>query len=324
LSASTRPFRADALRDLSQRVGTDVTIVIASHNTNAYLERCLAALGDRREVIVVDTGSTDGSQKLVSERFPKVKLLELDDNPGYGRALNAGMALAGGRLLVLMNGDAWPLPGALERLVEAAGSEPEAGIVGPRLLNLDGTLQPSVRGFPTLWRLMTEYLFLRWLAPKSKALNAFYGFGFDHRSRREAEFLVGAVLLVRRQVLDELGGFDERFFMFNEEVDLCYRARSAGWSVLFCPDAEFVHVGGASTSQVWPRMYREQLRSHLRFIAKHHGLQEAERGRRLLAAAMRVRALVFAIVGRSDRRTLSLDAARWLRSGDAQMLLNQQ
>ena len=272
-------------------------------------------------MIVVDTGSTDGSQELVRDRFPHVRLLVLAANPGYGGALNAGIALAAGRQLVLMNADTWPLPHAVEHLVEFAEGEPSAGVVGPRLLDPDRKLQRSVRGFPTLWRLATEYLFLRWLAPRSRALNAFYGSGFDHGSRREADFVTGAVMLVRRQMLDEIGDFDTTFFMFNEEVDLCYRARKAGWSVVFWPGAEFVHVGGASTAAVWPRMYREQLRSHLRFLTKHHGLREAERARKLLATAMRFRALVFGVLGRRERRSLSLDAAAWLRSGDTSALL---
>ena len=300
----------------------DVSLIVVSHNTRDHLERCLSELGKAHEVIVVDTGSTDGTQDLVADRFPHARLLELAANPGYGAALNAGIELAAGRHLVVMNDDTWPLPHAVERLVEFADGEPAAGVVGPRLLNPDRTLQPSVRGFPTLWRLATEYLFLRWLAPRSRALNAFYGSGFDHSSRREADFVVGAVMLLRRQLLDEIGGFDASFFMFNEEVDLCYRARKAGWSVVFWPGAEFVHVGGASTTAVRPRMYyREQLRSHVRFLAKHNGLREAERARRLLAAAMGIRALVFGILGRRERRALSLDAAAWLRSADAAALL---
>jgi N-acetylglucosaminyl-diphospho-decaprenol L-rhamnosyltransferase len=303
-------------------VPADVSIVVAAYNAAEYLERCLVALGDRHEVIVVDAGSTDGSQALVREGFPHVRLLELGINPGYGGALNAGIEVASGELLVLMNADAWPVPGSLERFAAAAESEPGAGILGPRLLNPDGTLQSSVRGFPTPWRLATEYLFLRWLAPRSRALNTFYGAGFDHNSRREAEFLTGAVLLVRGQLLEEIGAFDEDFFMFNEEVDLCYRARQAGWSVVFCPDAEFIHVGGASTSQVWPLMYREQLRSHLRFLAKHQGSRKAERARRFLAAAMEIRAVAFGLVRRPERRTLARDAARWLRSADLDSMLS--
>jgi N-acetylglucosaminyl-diphospho-decaprenol L-rhamnosyltransferase len=303
-------------------VPRDVSVIIASHNTRVHLERCLTAFRDGYELIVVDTGSADGSQELVRERFPHVGLVELDANPGYGGALNEGIAHSSGEYLLLMNADAWPVGLAVERLLEFAETEPRAGVVGPRLLNPDGTLQPSVRGFPTSWRLATEYFFLRWLAPRSRVLNAFYGCRFDHRSRRDAEFLVGAVLLVRRQVVAEIGDFDTSFFMFNEEVDFCYRATSAGWDVIFWPGAEFVHVGGASTTQVWARMYREQLRSHLRFLAKHHGLRQAERARRLLVAAMRLRALVFGVVGRRERRRVSRDAASWLRSGDARSLLD--
>jgi N-acetylglucosaminyl-diphospho-decaprenol L-rhamnosyltransferase len=304
-------------------VSADVSVIVASHNTRGYLERCLRLLGDVHEVIVVDTMSTDGSQELVRAEFPHVRMIELDANLGYGVALNAGIAVASGVYLILMNSDAWPQGAAIERLAAFADSEPRAGVVGPRLLNPDGTLQPSVRGFPTLWRLATEYLFLRWLAPRSRLLNAFYGSGFDHASRRDVEFVVGAVLFVRREALDEFGGFDERFFMYNDEVDLCYRALAAGWKVVFWPGAEFVHVGGASTvrTPVWPRMYREQLRSHVRFLDKHRGLRTAERGRKLIAAAMLVRGFVFGVLARSERRRLSLDAARWLRSEDVRTLL---
>jgi N-acetylglucosaminyl-diphospho-decaprenol L-rhamnosyltransferase len=303
------------------RVPPDVSLIIVSHNTRGHLEHCLSELGTGHEVIVVDTGSTDGSRELVRDCFPHARLLHLAGNPGYGGALNAGIALASGQRLLLLNADTWPLPHAVERLVEFAEREPSAGVVGPRLRNPDGTLQPSVRGFPTLWRLATEYLFLRWLAPRSRALNAFYGSGFDHGSRRKVDFVVGAVMLVRRQMLDEIGGFDASFFMFNEEVDLCYRARKSGWRVVFWPGSEFVHVGGASTAAVGPYMYREQLRSHLRFLAKHHGMREAERARKLLATAMRIRAFAFGILGRRERRALSLDAAAWLQSGDTGALL---
>ena len=303
-------------------VPPDVSLIVVSHNTRGDLEHCLSELGSAHEVIVVDAGSTDGSQELVQDRFPHARLLALAGNPGYGGALNAGIAVGSGRFLIVMNADAWPLPRAVERLVEFAEGDRSAGVVGPRLLNPDRTLQPTVRGFPTLWRLATEYLFLRWLAPRSRALNAFYGGGFDHSSRHEADFVVGAVMLLRREMLDEIGGFDASFFMFNEEVDLCFRARKAGWSVLFWPGAEFVHVGGTATTAVWPTMYyREQLRSHLRFVSKHHGLREAERARKLLATAMRIRAFVFGVLGRRERRALSLDAAAWLQSGDTSALL---
>lgn len=301
----------------------EISIVVASRDTRDLLERCLRALPDDSDVIVVDAHSRDGSPDFVRNAFPHVTLVALEENPGYGAVLNHGLALARGDYSLVMNADAWPLAAAVELLVAFAEREPDVGIIGPRLLNPDGSLQPSVRGFPTPWRLATEYFFLRWLGRRTTLLNAFYAAGFDHRSTRDAEFVVGAAMLIRRRCLDDIGGFDPSFFMFNEEVDLCYRARSAGWRVVFYPDAEFVHVGGSSTSQVWPEMYREQLRSHLRFLAKHRGLRQAERTRRLLVAAMALRSIVFGIVRQPDRRRLSIDAAAWLRSADTESFLRQ-
>src|SRR5205085_4320639 len=116
----------------------------------------------------------------------------------------------------LLNADAWAVDDAVERLAAFGDSHPEAAVVAPRLLNLDGTLQRSVRGFPTLWRLATEYLFLRKLAPRSSALNAFYAGGFEHDTVREAEFVMGAVMLVRREAINVVGPLDADFFLFIE------------------------------------------------------------------------------------------------------------
>jgi hypothetical protein len=231
-----------------------------------------------------------------------------------GGGNNTGMRVAGGRYFLLLNSDAWLVDDALRRLVEFADAHPEAAVVGPRLLNTDGTLQRSVRAFPTPWRLATEYFFLRKLAPRSRLLNSFYGGGFRHDEVREADWLYGACLLVRREATDSVGLFDEDFFLFSEEVDWCYRFHKAGWKVYFFPGADVVHVGGASHGG---RLYTENLRGHLRFFAKHYGLRRAERVRRLLALALRLRALVF----RGERRRHYRDAARWISSGHARSLL---
>ena len=159
-------------------------------------------------------------------------------------------------------------------------------MIGPRLLNPDGTLQRSVRGFPTVWRLATEYFFLRKLAPGSSALNAFYGGGFDHDEVREVEVVMGACMLLRRAAVDEVGYCDEDYFLFSEETDWCFRFREAGWEVVFFPGAECIHVRGASHSG---RLYRENLRGHLLFLTKHRGPKVAERARRLLLASLRLR-----------------------------------
>jgi GT2 family glycosyltransferase len=199
--------------------------------------------------------------------------------------------------------------------VAFADGRPRAAVVGPRLLNPDGTLQRSVRGFPSLWRLATEYFFLRKLAPRTRALNAFYAGGFDHDEEREAEVVMGACMLVRRDAIDEVGLLDEDFFLFSEETDWCYRFRQAGWKVLFFPGAECVHVRGASHGG---RLYRENLLGHLRFLRKHDGARTAERARRLLLAALRLRGVLF----RGERGRGYREAAGWLASGSAAELLD--
>src|SRR6185436_6773000 len=203
------------------------------------------------------------------------------ENKGFGAGSNAGMRIASGDWFLLLNSDAWATEGALERLVAFGETHPEAAVVGPKLRYPDGRLQRSARAFPTLWRLATEYLFLRKLAPRSRLLNAFYEGGFDHDEVREVDWLFGACLLVRRDAADEVGLFDEEFCMFSEETDWCDRFRQAGWRVFFFPGAEAMHVGGASHGG---SMFAENVRGHLRFLAKHRGTREAERARRLLLA----------------------------------------
>jgi hypothetical protein len=293
----------------------EVSVVVVTYNALPWLERCLESVR-AYETIVVDHGSTDGTLELIRRRFPQARLIE-EGNTGLGAGSNTGMRVASGDYFLLLNSDAWAVREAVERLVEFADAHPDAAVIGPKLLNPDGSLQRSVRGFPTLWRLATEYFFLRKLGPGTRALNAFYASRFPHDEVREAEFVMGACLLVRREAADTVGLFDEDFFMFSEETDWCYRFRQAGWKVLFFPGAEFVHVGGATTSQNWGPMYREQLRGHLRFLAKHRGPREAERARQLLLASMRLRSMTFA----GERRRTYREAARWLASARAAELL---
>ena len=290
----------------------DLSVVVVTLNALPYLERCLESVRGY-ETVVVDHGSTDGTVELVRERFPEARLVE-QENRGLAAGWNRGMREARGRWFLILNADAWVVGDAVEGLVEFAEAYPRAGVVGPRLVNPDGTLQRSVRGFPTAWRLATEYFFLRKLAPRARALNAFYAARFDHATVREAEFLMGACMLVRREAADEVGPLDEDFFLFSEETDWHFRFRAAGWQVLFYPGAEVVHVGGAGHGG---RMFVEQVRGHLRFLAKHRGAAEAERARKLLLVSLRVRAAAF----RGERGRTYGEAARWLASGDVPTLL---
>ena len=292
----------------------DVSVVVVTHNALPWIEQCLESVRSA-ETIVVDNGSTDGTVDVVRGLFPDVRILERE-NRGLAAGWNAGLEVAGGRYVLILNADAWLTEGSLRRLVAFADEQPEAAIVGPRLSNPDGSLQRSVRGFPTLWRLATEYFFLRKLAPGTRALNGFYAGGFEHDCVLEAEVVMGACMLARREAIDAVGPLDEDFFLFSEETDWCYRFAQAGWKVLFFPGAECVHVGGASHGG---RLYRENVRGQLRFFAKHRGSRQAEWARRLLRAALLLRGALF----RGERGRMYSDAAAWLGSGRVPELLRR-
>jgi N-acetylglucosaminyl-diphospho-decaprenol L-rhamnosyltransferase len=291
-----------------------VAAVVVTYDALPWIEHCLESLHGV-ETVVVDNGSSDGTVAFVRERFPAVRVVE-SENRGLGAGWNTGIRETSSTYVLLLNADAWLVAGALGRMCDFADSRPRTAVIGPRLLDPDGTLQRSVRGYPTVWRLATEYFFLRKLAPGSSALNAFYGGGFAHDEVREVEVVMGACMLLRRAAVEQVGYCDEDYFLFSEETDWCYRFREAGWEVVFFPGAECVHVRGASHSG---RLYRENLRGHLLFLWKHRGAREAERARRLLLASLRLRALVF----RGERRRAYREGAAWLASGDASALLGR-
>jgi N-acetylglucosaminyl-diphospho-decaprenol L-rhamnosyltransferase len=286
----------------------ELAAVVVTYNGLPHVEHTLESLAGY-QTVVVDHGSTDGTLDLVRERFPAVRIVE-QENRGLAAGWNRGIRETSAPFLLVLNADAWLVDGAAERLAAFADEHERAGFVAPRLLNPDGSLQPSVRAFPTPWRLATEYLFLRKLAPRSRALNAFYGAGFRHDEVREIDFAKAAGFLLRRATFDDVGPFDEEFFLFSEETDWCYRLREAGWKSYFYPGAEIVHVGGASWRAESATLFTEQVRGHLRFLAKHRGRKTTDRARRVLLAGLRLRSLVF----RGERGDVYRNAADWLRS----------
>jgi GT2 family glycosyltransferase len=293
------------------------SIVIVSHNTREDLQRCLGSIASAtREVVVVDSGSSDGSVGFVLSRHPEVRVLALD-NVGFGAAANAGIAATSGQYVLLLNADARPRPGAVMGLTALAARCADAGMIGPLLSSPDGTAQRSVFANPrgpislALWvfapRLVTAAyqafrLLTRTLRRHSRAAML-----SEVQEVVGAEYVQGSAILLRRQAFDAVGGFDERFFMYCEEADMCHRLREAGWSVLFTPAFEFVHVGGASARQRADAMYRELLRAHLLLLAKHRGRGPAERGRRLVVLALRLRGMLH--TGATRRSYASAGAA---------------
>jgi N-acetylglucosaminyl-diphospho-decaprenol L-rhamnosyltransferase len=291
-----------------------VAAVVVTYDALPWVEKCLESLHGV-ETVVVDNGSRDGTVAFIREQFPDARVIE-SENRGLGAGWNIGLRETSSTYALLLNADAWLVEDALERMLDFADTRPRAAVVGPRLSDPDGTLQRSVRGFPTLWRLATEYFFLRKLAPGSSFLNSFYAGGFEHDEVRDVEVVMGACILLRREAVEEVGYCDEDYFLFSEETDWCFRFREAGWQVVFFPGAECVHVRGAAHGG---RLYRENLRGHLLFLSKHRGPKVAERARRLLLASLRIRGLVF----RGDRGRAYRDGAAWLASGDAATLVGR-
>ena len=285
---------------------TDVSVVVVSYNGLPWLERALDSVRGH-ETVLVDHGSSDGTVQFVRDRYPDVAVVE-EENRGLAFGWNTGVERTSGRYVLLLNSDAWLDDGALDALVAFADAQPRAAVVGPRLRYPDGRLQRSVRGFPTLWRIATEFFYIRKLAPHTRALNAFYAGGFDHAEVREAEVVMGAVWLVRREAIEQVGPADDAFFLFSEETDWAYRFRQAGWKVLFFPGAGATHVYAASHQG---RLFVENLRGQLRFLHKHRGAAYAEQARRLMLLALRLRGAVV----RGERGRTYREGARWLASG---------
>jgi N-acetylglucosaminyl-diphospho-decaprenol L-rhamnosyltransferase len=247
-------------------------VAIVNHNTCEYLRGCLDSIEREpaSQVVVVDNASTDGSQEMVETEFPRAVLQANPANPGYGAAANQAIALCGSPYILLLNSDTRLQPGALGALSAYLDSHPRAAIVGPLLLNLNGSVQPSCYSFPTpLHVFLEETTLIRLLAALPVVRQWFARTQAPDRSR-VVGWVLGAVLAVRREAFEAVNGFDEGFFMYAEEVDLCYRLQRTGWETHFTPTAAVFHVGGASTRQRRVAMTVQYYMSLMLFYRRHY------------------------------------------------------
>ena len=253
-----------------------ITAVIVSYNTRDMTLECLRALAEAArplclETWVVDNASTDGSVEAIERAaLPGVQVIANLKNVGFGAANNQAMWRARGEFILLLNSDAFLDVGALGVLLDHLRNHPEAGAVGPRLRYADGTSQVSCYRFPTPLRAWIENLgvarFFSW-HPQWEDLAK-----WDHRTARDVDFVIGACLLVRRRVWEEVGGFDEGFFLYSEETDWQRRMHEAGWRIAFTPDATAVHLAGGSGAQEKVRINQHFFASLDYYVRKHHGL----------------------------------------------------
>lgn len=284
----------------------DVSIVILNWNTRELLLRCIATAlspdvcsGLSLEIIVVDNASSDDSVACLRERFPDVRLIANTANVGFAKANNQGVRLSTAPFSLLLNSDAFLTPGALPALLNVLRQQPKAALVGAQLRNADGSFQASHTPFPTLGR---EFLIL------SGAGRALLGPNFpshgpdDARGAQLVDYVEGACMLVRNDAYLSVGGLDESFFMYAEEVDLCFRLRRAGWQVWYAPAAKVTHLGGGSSKNRKVQREVDLYRSRVQFFRKHYGATAG-----LLLKAQ--------IIGLTAVKTSIHTALRWLTRG---------
>lgn len=255
----------------------DVSIIIVNWNTRKHLQNCLESIysqteGVEFEVIVVDNASTDGSTKIIKKEFPAVNLIESQENMGFAIANNQGIAIAKGRYVLLLNSDTIVLDDAIDKVVAFADSHPEAGITGCRVLNEDKTLQLSSFMFPSVLNMTLWITYLFKLFPRSQFFGRERMTWWDRDDVREVDVLTGCFMLVRHKAIKQVGMMDERFFMYFEETDWCYRFKQAGWKIMFTPCGEIIHLGGASSKQIRAAMVNQWRKSMLLYYKKHKNL----------------------------------------------------
>ena len=274
----------------------DVAVVIVNHNSGDYLGRCVRsaaeAAGDARiEVVVVDNASHDGSARRAVEAMPNVRLIENPDNRGFAAAANQGIGATSAPFVFLLNPDAEILAGTLGGFLKVARDHPGAGAIGPIVRDPEGSIYPSARKVPTV----AEAVGHSFLGPflDNPFSRAYTMADWDRRTERTVDWVSASCVLLRRSALEEIGLFDERYFMYVEDVDLCTRLRQGGWVVVFSPELEVLHIGGVSTGGYRSRkMVVEHSRSIYKYFVKFRSPGWRAAARPFAWLALRLRAEV--------------------------------
>jgi N-acetylglucosaminyl-diphospho-decaprenol L-rhamnosyltransferase len=267
---------------------SSISVIIINYNTCEHLRECLQTVESEKpgEILVIDNASQDGSVAMVQSKFPRVKLIAGKKNLGYGAAANLGIACSTFEYVLLLNSDTRIQPGATQQLSDYLQQHAEAAIVGPRLIGTDERLQPSCFPFPSVFNTLLLHSSLGSIVRYVPFLKNFYLPGWSHDKAKVVPWVMGAALFIKRQAFREIGGFDESYFMYFEEVDLCYRLGKAGWETHFAPVATIAHVGGASTGQHLQEMKIQFHNSAIRFVTRYN------RGIRLISILFLLKLIV--------------------------------
>jgi N-acetylglucosaminyl-diphospho-decaprenol L-rhamnosyltransferase len=286
-----------------------LSIIIVNWNTCDLLAQCLDAVyayppQGSFDIWVVDNGSTDGSQKMLADRFPQVELIQNQENVGFARANNQAIRASQGEYVLLLNSDALVLFDTLQRLVDFADSHPKAGIVGGQCLNPDGSFQASFNHFPTVF---SESLLLFGLAEHIYSPSFPSAAPEESQQSRPCDWVGGACLMARRAALSEIGLLDEGYFMYVEETDWCYRVVKDGWQVFYCAEAKVLHYGGQSASRASAQQRLRLYESKARYFRLHHG----RRAELLFRRSARISALLKSVYWFGKSLLNRADSVSW-------------
>lgn len=287
---------------------SDLAIVIVNYNAGEYLARCVASVfecagGLALDVLVIDNASRDGSARATSERQPRMRLIENPTNRGLSAAWNQGARETDAPWLLFLNPDAEIWAGDLGALVAVGERRADVALLGPLVRNPDGTIYESGRVFPSVGQAV-GHAFLGPVVPSNRFTRAYRQADWDRTTEREVDWVSGACMLIRRSAFDQVGAFDEAFWLYGEELDLCTRLRGAGWKVLATPELEIVHEGGVSTGRS-RRTHLMHSASIYRYYRKHRAAGWRRATLPTAWLALRARAELVAardrLVGRRDR-----------------------
>jgi len=254
----------------------DLSIIILNYRTPDLLLECLSALEQNpltigtSEVIVVDNASGDDSVQQVRLAYPSVEVIESEENAGFAAGNNLGIRQCQGRYLLVLNPDTQVHAGALDELLRFMDATPNAGAAGGQLIGLDGEIQGSCRAFPNLLAVILRGTPLHRYFPNNASLRRYLLSDWAHDSLREVDWVLGACLLIRRAAWEEVGPLDDRFFMYYEDIDWCYRARQAGWIIYYVPTAQITHHHRQESARgLFNRLTKEHIKSIIRLFRKH-------------------------------------------------------
>lgn len=253
-----------------------LALVIISYNTKSDLEACLISVREKLgevTTVVVDNGSSDGSQEMVRDKFPWVRLVENVGNLGYASACNLGIKATSEPYVFILNSDVKFLEDGLEKIIDYLDSHPDVGSLGPMVLNNDGTTQMSCRRFPSIMETIAHG-FLGDVWPNNPFTTSYQMKDIPREEPCPADWVSGAAMLLRRDAVEKVGGFDEAYFMYVEDVDLCWQMKQAGFAVIYHPDFRLVHhIGRASRQESLRMLYHHHRSMYIFFRKRHRGLK---------------------------------------------------